>query len=71
MALIRIVDATGTRLGDRISAALAGGPMGDTSLTPVVRVERGATGAAERDAEQSVLRREIKGYLLVDAYLRR
>ena len=66
VARIRIVDATGTQLGQRISAALNGGVMGDTSLTQVVRVSPAAVTNAERDAERAVTRGEFKGYLLVD-----
>jgi ABC-2 type transport system permease protein len=64
---IIVLDATGTGLGKRIAAELNGGPMGDTSRTPVVETGAAGIAAAEREATARVMRRDVKGYLVLGA----
>ena len=63
VALIRILDATGTPLGQNIAAELNGGIAGDTTRTQVVRVAPTELAAAESSATAAVIRRQIRGYL--------
>ena len=67
VARIAILDATGVGLGARIAAELNGGIGGDTTRTTVLPVQSGNLEAAERAATQAALRKEIRGYLVLDA----
>lgn len=62
---IRILDATSAQLARNVAVELNGGLLGDTLLTQVVAVPPGALAAAESAATEAVLRREIKGYLVL------
>ena len=64
---IRIIDATGTGLGDRVAARLAGGPMGDPNATQVVLVAPGEVAAAESLATKDVIAKVKRGYLVLDS----
>ncbi|HEX5634449.1 MAG TPA: hypothetical protein VFX50_14510, partial [Gemmatimonadales bacterium] len=66
VARIQVIDATGTTLGSRVAAELGGGPMGDTTLSRVVRTEPAGLAEAESLATKAVLDREIVGYLVLD-----
>ena len=63
---IQVLDATGTTLGTRVAAELAGGPMGDTTLTRVIRVAPAQLTEAESLATKAVRDRQIVGYLVLD-----
>jgi ABC-2 type transport system permease protein len=67
VADIRIIDATGTGLGDRIAARLNGGPMGDAAMTEISVVEPSGVAAAESLATQDVMAKKRRGYLIVDS----
>src|SRR5215218_5379328 len=67
VAQIRILDATNTGLGRAIAAELNGGVFGDSSRTQVVSLAPSAVSAAESTATRAVRRREIRGYLVLDA----
>lgn len=64
-ARIRILDATGTDLGNLVAADLNGGVTGDTTLTQVRVVEGSGLAQAESLATTDVRRRQIKGYLVL------
>jgi ABC-2 type transport system permease protein len=64
---IRIIDATGTGLGDRVAARLGGGPMGDPSATEVVIVTPDKLAAAESLATHDVMQKVKRGYLKLDS----
>jgi ABC-2 type transport system permease protein len=64
---IIIIDATGDRLGDRVSNALSGG-MAATSSQAQVRVVRADSVApAESLATRAVMNDEFKGYMVLDS----
>ncbi len=67
VADIRIIDATGTGLGDRVAARLNGGPMGDAAATQVLIVEPPALVQAESAATLAVMANERRGYLILDS----
>jgi ABC-2 type transport system permease protein len=67
VARIRILDATGTDLGRAVATELNGGVFGDSSRTTVVTLPPAGIAAAETTATRDVLRREIRGYLVLDA----
>jgi len=66
VARIQILDATGTELGKRVATALSGGVFGDTTRTRVEVVDSLKLAAAESTATRAVIRREIRGYLVLD-----
>ena len=63
---IRILDATGTNLGRRVSAELNGGLFGDTSRTGVQALTESQIPAAESSATRAVIAKQIRGYLLLE-----
>jgi ABC-2 type transport system permease protein len=65
VARIRILDATGTDLGRLVAAELGGGALGDTALTQVLALGPEVLATAESTATADVLRRRIKGYLVL------
>lgn len=65
VARIRILDATGTNLGQLVATELNGGVLGDTS-TQVQAVSPSALADAESTATRDVRQRGIKGYLVLD-----
>lgn len=67
VADIRIIDATGTGLGDRVSTRLNGGPMGDAAATQVVVVAPNEVAAAESLATRDVMAKTRRGYLVLDS----
>ena len=67
VADIRILDATGTGLGNRVAVRLNGGPMGDAAATQVLILEPGALVAAESAATKAVMANERRGYLVLDS----
>ncbi len=67
VADIRIIDATGTGLGDRVATRLGGGPMGDASGTQVVVVEPAKLAEAESTATLDVMHKSRRGYLVLDS----
>ena len=62
---VTIIDATGTPLGERIAERLRGGLFGDTSAARVVRVDPSSLAAAESIATQSVMRKDVTGFLVL------
>jgi ABC-2 type transport system permease protein len=66
VARIRILDATGTNLGQLVATELGGGILGDTSSTQVAAVMPDALAEAESTATRDVRSRAIKGYLVLD-----
>jgi ABC-2 type transport system permease protein len=64
---IRIIDATGTGLGDRVATRLSGGPMGDAKSTQVVVVAPDKVAAAESLATKDVMAKVRRGYLVLDS----
>ncbi len=67
VADIRIIDATGTGLGDRVATRLNGGPMGDAAATQVVVVTPDEVAAAESLATKDVMAKTRRGYLVLDS----
>lgn len=67
VADIRIIDATGTGLGDRVATRLNGGPMGDAAATQVVVVAPNEVAAAESLATRDVMAKTRRGYLVLDS----
>jgi ABC-2 type transport system permease protein len=67
VARIRIIDATGSDLGRRVAGELAGGPLGDTSLTQVIVTSPAEAAVAESSAAAAVRGRALKGYLVLGA----
>ncbi len=67
VADIRIIDATGTGLGDRVATRLNGGPMGDAAATQVVAVTPNEVAAAESLATKDVMAKVRRGYLVLDS----
>jgi len=63
---IRILDATGVGLGDRVATRLAGGPMGDAN-TQVEVVVPEQIAAAESTATHDVMKKARRGYLVLDS----
>lgn len=63
---IRILDATGTGLGDRVAVRIAGGPMGDAN-TQVEAVLPEQLAAAETTATHDVMNKARRGYLVLDS----
>ena len=66
---IRILDATGTNLGELVAFDLGGGITGDPSATRVVRVTEAGLAAAESTATADVAARRLKGYLVFPSRL--
>ncbi len=64
---IRIIDATGVGLGDRVATRLNGGPMGDAAATQVVVVAPNEVAAAESLATKDVMAKLRRGYLVLDS----
>ncbi|MBM3907199.1 MAG: ABC transporter permease [Gemmatimonadetes bacterium] len=64
---IRIIDATGAGLGDRVATRLVGGPMGDASATQVQVVAPSEVAAAESAATKDVMAKVRRGYLVLDS----
>jgi ABC-2 type transport system permease protein len=67
VADIRIIDATGTGLGDRVATRLNGGPMGDATSTQVEVVTPNGVAAAESLATKDVMAKTRRGYLVLDS----
>jgi len=65
IARIRILDATGTELGKLIGNELAGGAMGDSSLTQVHSTAPAELASAESLATRDVIAKRLKGYLVL------
>src|SRR5688500_1349345 len=63
---IQILDATGTGLGRAVATELNGGVFGDSSRTQVISLPASGVAAAEEVATREVLRRRIRGYLVLD-----
>jgi ABC-2 type transport system permease protein len=66
VARIRILDGTSSDLGHRVATALNGGLFGDTTRTRVETVTEATLARAESTATRAVLRKEIRGYLVLD-----
>jgi ABC-2 type transport system permease protein len=64
---IAILDGTGTALGSRVAATLAGGPLGDSSRARLRPITSATRAEAETTATREVMRKEIRGYLVVDS----
>jgi ABC-2 type transport system permease protein len=62
----RILDATGTALGDRIAMSMNRGRMPGSPSPKVVVLKPGELTAAESTATRDVIRKEISGYLVVN-----
>src|SRR3982750_2223463 len=62
-----VIDATGSELGTRVASTLNGGAMGDSANVRVVKVTPDGSARAESSATREVMRREAKGYLVLDA----
>jgi ABC-2 type transport system permease protein len=61
-----IIDATGTRLGDRVADRLRGGLFSaDTTVARVERVAPSAVAQAESSATRAVMRKEVGGFLVL------
>ncbi|HEY5490182.1 MAG TPA: ABC transporter permease [Gemmatimonadaceae bacterium] len=75
VADIRIIDATGTGLGDRVAARLSvngsgasgGGATGEATGTQVLVVEPAKLAAAESLATKDVMAKTRRGYLVLDS----
>ena len=67
VADIRILDATGTGLGQRVATRLNGGPMGDAAATQVFVVEPAKLVEAESTATKAVMLKQRRGYLVLDS----
>jgi ABC-2 type transport system permease protein len=67
LARIIILDATGTKLGNRIAAELNGGLGGDTSLTEVRVVAPARLAEAESLATKQTVAKATRGYLVLDS----
>jgi len=67
VADIRILDATGTGLGERVATRLNGGPMGNAAATQVFVVEPAKLAEAESIATRAVMAKERRGYLVLDS----
>jgi ABC-2 type transport system permease protein len=67
LARIIVLDASDTGLGKRIAAELNGGIGGDTSRTLVREIAQAQLAAAESAATQAVIRRQTRGYLVIDS----
>jgi ABC-2 type transport system permease protein len=68
VADIRILDATGTGLGDRVAARLGAGPAGGAAEgTQVVLVEPAKMAEAESLATKDVMAKTRRGYLVIDS----
>ncbi|MHB1311294.1 MAG: ABC transporter permease [Gemmatimonadaceae bacterium] len=67
VADIRILDATGTGLGERVATRLNGGPMGDAAATQVILVEPAKLVEAESIATKAVMLKQRRGYLVLDS----
>jgi len=66
-ARIRIIDASGTNLGQDVAVELGGGLAGDASLTQVVRVDPSVLPGAEAKAREDVKAKALRGYLVLPA----
>lgn len=66
---IRILDATGTSLGQLIAYDLGGGITGDTSTTRVQSLSAGELPEAETQAKRDVISKALLGYLVLPANL--
>lgn len=66
-ARIRILDATGTNLGQLVAYELGGGIAGDPSRTQVERTSADVLGDAEARARTDVTAQELRGYLILPA----
>ena len=64
---IHILDATGTTLGRAVATELNGGVFGDSSRTQVIAVSLAELDASEAAASRDVLKRQIRGYLVLDS----
>ena len=64
---IRIIDATGIGLGDRVATRLGGGPMGNPAATQVLVVAPSEVAAAETTATHDVMNKLRRGYLVLDS----
>lgn len=62
---IRILDATGTDLGQLVAYELGGGITGDTATTQVVRTTAEALPNLENRATADVQAKQLKGYLVL------
>lgn len=67
VAQIVVLDATGRELGRRIAGGLSVGMLGDTARTRVQELVPQRLAAAESLATRSVVRGELKGYLVLDS----
>jgi len=66
VADIRIIDATGTGLGERVATRLDGGPMG-SATTQVVVITPDRMAEAESLATKDVMAKTRRGYLVLDS----
>src|SRR5207244_4349047 len=66
VANITILDATGTDLGKRVAAKLAG-PLGDSATARVQPVAPSALAAAESSATADAIAKRTRGYLVLDS----
>lgn len=64
---IRILDATGSNLGQLVAFDLGGGITGDPSATQVMKVTEGELPEAEKRATQDVIDKRLRGYLILPA----
>ena len=62
---IRILDASGTNMGQLIAYELGGGITGDTATTRVQAVTAEELPAAEASAKQEVTSKKLQGYLVL------
>lgn len=67
VARIVILDATGTKLGNRIATELNGGLGGDTSRTEVRAIAPARLAEAESLATEQTVARATRGYLVLDS----
>ena len=66
LAGVRVIDATGSELGVRLSSAIAGGITADTTGADVRRVSLDSLDSAVRAAEADVAARRLQGVLVLD-----
>lgn len=65
VARIRILDASGTKLGQLVAFELGGGITGEPSKTQVVVVSADSLAAAELIAKRDVSSKTLRGYLVL------
>ncbi len=71
VAHITILDASGTRLGERVRLALGGGGIqaADTSATQIIVLDTMQLAAAESATTRAVMAKETRGYLVLGPHI--